>query len=132
MKLDPKIRKLAINEVNQSLLPDLHFASALNDFLQKSINAEEYLNVQHGFKKFLYDYRVGRTLQAGDEAKLKILGIIKKFRFKPSHVDNISLLAAKVRDHGLSSGAHGPGLPACLQFMSIYKLMKWSPTIPML
>jgi hypothetical protein len=123
MKLDPKILKLAINEVNQSLLQDLHFASALNDFLQKTIDAEEYLNTQHGFKKFLYDYRVGRTLQAGDEAKLKILAVIKKFRFKPSHVDNISLLAAKIKDQGLSSGAHGPVLPQSFasKFMSIYK-----------
>jgi len=123
MKLDPKILKLASNEVNQSLLQDLHFASALQDFLQKSIDAEEYLNVQHGFKKFLYDYRVGRTLQAGDEAKLKILALIKKFRFKPSHVTNISLLAGQIRDRGLSSGAHGPGLPQSFasKLMSIYK-----------
>jgi len=123
MKLDTKVLKLAQNEVNDSLFQDLNFSTALHDFLKKTIDAEEYLNTLHGFKKFLYDYRVGRTLQAGDEAKLKILGVIKKFRFKPSHVENISLLAGRIKDQGLSSGAHGPGLPQSFasKLMSIYK-----------
>lgn len=113
MKLDPQILKFARQEVSHHLLPDLAFTEELHRFLDDIIGLEEYLESPCGFRKFLFDYKVGRTLQAGNDAKLKILRIIRSHKPGTTHVDTISLLAHAIRQKKLSSksGNGGYGLP---------------------
>ena len=111
MKLDPKILNLAKLELNHHILSDLAYTEELHRFMQDKIGHEEYLNSPVGFKRFLFDYKVGRTLQAGDKAKFQILDIIKSTSFGDSHADTISNLANAIRIKKLSSrlgnGRHG-------------------------
>lgn len=125
MKLDPKILKLAKQELNQHLLSDLAYTEELHRFMQGQIGDEEYLHSPIGFKRFLFDYKVGRTLQAGDKAKIKILDIIRSTPHCDSHVETISSLANTLRNKKLSSrsGNRSHGLPQSFasKWLTIYR-----------
>ncbi|MGB4847103.1 MAG: hypothetical protein WBP41_04245 [Saprospiraceae bacterium] len=125
MKLNPRILKLARHEVHHHLMSDLNYTMELHRFMKNAIDLDTYLSSEFGFKKFLNDYGVGRTLKAGDEPKMKILSLIKDFQFGKSHVDEISALAYAIQQNGLSShsGKSGPGLPQsfCSKFLYVLK-----------
>lgn len=125
MKLKPKILKIALQEVDHHLVTDLRYTQELHRFIKGSIDAEIYLASEFGFKKFLNDYGVGRTLQAGDIAKSKILNLIKTFSFGKSHIEEIGLLARKIQQEGLSShsgkGSHGLPQSFCSKFLYVLK-----------
>ncbi len=125
MKLDPQILKQARSEADQHLISDLQFTSELHRFMDSMIDVKTYLSSEFGFKKFLYDYGVGRTLQGGDEVKLKILKLIQKFRFEKNHVNNITFLSNILKDKKLSSlsssGRHGLPQSFCSKLLYIYK-----------
>ncbi|MEP6795542.1 MAG: hypothetical protein ABJB16_14535 [Saprospiraceae bacterium] len=131
MKLNPQILKLARHEAHHHLMSDLNFTMELHRFMKNVIDQDTYLSSEFGFKKFLNDYGVGRTLKAGDEPKLKILSLIKEFQFGKSHVDEISNLAYAIQQNGHSShsGKSGPGLPQsfCSKFLFVLKPDKLIP-----
>ncbi len=131
MKLNSQILKLARQEAHHHLMSDLNFTIELHRFLHDGIDLETYLSSEFGFKKFLNDYGVGRTLKAGDEPKMKILTLIKDFQFGKSHVEDISSLAYAIQLNSLSShsGKSGPGLPQsfCSKFLYILKPDKLIP-----
>lgn len=125
MKLNPQILKLARQELHHHLMSDLNYTMELHRFLKGTIDLETYMSSDFGFKKFLNDYGVGRTLKAGDTPKFELLALIKDFKFGKLHVEEISLLAGKIQQCGLSShsGKSGPGLPQsfCSKFLYILK-----------
>ena len=125
MKLNKQILAFAHSEADQHLLTDLQFAANLHRFRNGEMSLKDYLNAPHGFKRFLFDYRVGRTLQAGDEAKKKILRIILKFQFSERHEESIAKLATLLKAKELSSraGTGAFGLPQSFasKLLSIYK-----------
>lgn len=125
MKLNRDILKLARSEAEHHLLSDFNFTTEFHQFIQDKVDADYYLSSEFGFKKFLNDYGVGRTIKAGDGAKLKLLSIIKTFQYERSHVHNIAALAGKIQSGGLSSnpGKGGPGLPQsfCSKLLYVYK-----------
>ncbi|MBK9982660.1 MAG: hypothetical protein IPP15_09580 [Saprospiraceae bacterium] len=125
MKLDRQILKLAHHEAHHHLMSDLNYTMELHRFMKDVIDLDTYLSSDFGFKKFLNDYGVGRTLKAGDDPKLKILSLIKDFQFGKSHVQEIAILATKIQQQGLSSqsGKGGPGLPQsfCSKFLYVLK-----------
>ena len=125
MKLNPQIIKLAKKELDQHLLTDLNYASEFRRFMDRNIGAEEYLNSTSGFKRFLYDYKVGRTLQGGDDAKLKILAMIRDYNFVKPQAATIHSLANAIKDKRLSSmsgnGRHGLPQSFASKLLSVYK-----------
>lgn len=125
MKLNPHILKLARQEADHHLMSDLNYTMELHRFMKDVIDLDTYLSSDFGFKKFLNDYGVGRTLKAGDDAKLKILNLIKDFQFRKSHVNEIAILSNQIQQCGLSSnsGKGGPGLPQsfCSKFLYVLK-----------
>jgi hypothetical protein len=125
MKLNHKILKLARHEVDHHLMQDLFFTGELHRFMNDTLDVSGYMNSPFGFKKFINDYGIGRTLQGGDAAKIKILNIIKTFPFGNAHVDSISLLAHRIKEKKLSSksGTGGHGLPQSFasKFLYVYK-----------
>ncbi len=131
MKLNPQTLKLARHEANYHLMSDLQFTLELHRFLKNKIDLDTYLSSNFGFKKFLYDYGVGRTLKAGDIPKKEILTLIKDFKFGKSHVEEIVVLSNKIQQNGLSShsGKSGPGLPQsfCSKFLYVLKPDKLIP-----
>ena len=122
MKLNSKILRFAREEADQHLLSDLHFSEAFHGFLKNDLDLKSYLYSDFGFKKFLVDYGVGRTLKGGDEAKLKILKLLQKFQFEKNHVVNITSLANLIKQKGLSSNSSsgGPGLPQSFSSKLMY------------
>ena len=122
MKLHPHILRLARQEVDQHLADDLRYAVMLHRFLHEGLDKKEYLYAEYGFKQFLNDYGVGRTLHAGDAAKLKILKVIREFPFHGSPVEIIMELAHVLQKKKLSSGtaASGPGLPRSFASKLLY------------
>ncbi len=125
MKLNSQILKLAKKEVGHHLEADLNYAGEFRRFMSKGIEAHEYMESPHGFKRFLYDYRVGRTLQAGDDAKMEILSMIRDFNFGYPYHLTIKMLATAIREKRLSSksGTGGHGLPQSFasKLLSVYK-----------
>jgi len=121
-KLNPRILETARNEADQHLLSDLHFAENLHGFLRKEIVVKDYLLSEFGFKKFINDYGVGRTLKGGDEAKLKILKLLQTFPFEQNHVLTIATLAKSIQRKGLSSNSSSglPGLPQSFSSKLLY------------
>ncbi len=112
-------------------MSDLQFTLELHRFLKDEIDLDTYLTSDSGFKKFLYDYGVGRTLKAGDIPKKAILTLIKNFKFGKSHAEEILALATKIQQNGLSShsGKSRPGLPQsfCSKFLYVMKPDKLIP-----
>ena len=125
MKLNSQILKLARKEVDHHLVSDLNYTMELHRFMQDKIDLDSYMSSDFGFKNFLYDYKVGRTLKAGDIPKMKILTLIKDYPFGKTHVEEIALLANKIQKNGLSShsGKSGPGLPQSFCSKFLYVLM---------
>ncbi len=125
MKLDSDILRVARQELDHHLLPDLQFTTELRLFMKGEMNAETYLVSEFGFKKFILAYGIGRTLGAGDECKLKILHAVRAFPFAKSHVASIASLAETLREQCLSSNAAkgGFGLPRsfCSKLLYVYK-----------
>lgn len=125
MKLDATTLSFARIEVDHHLLGDLNFTLQFYRFATNAISAKEYLDTSYGFKKFLYDYRVGRTIQAGDAAKLSILRIIKRLPANQSPVETIALLADAIRSKALStvavSGKYGLPQSFASKLLSIQK-----------
>ena len=123
--MDLKILKLALHELGQHLLPDLHYTIAFHSFLKKEINPKDYLSSEFGFKRFLYVYGIGRTIGAGDECKLKILSLLRNYPFDDHYIDTVTSLAEKIQKRGLSSNAAkgGYGLPRsfCSKLLYVYK-----------
>lgn len=116
---------MAYSEADHHFVSDLQFAEALHSFLKNNIDIQTYLSSEFGFKKFLIDYGVGRTLKGGDEAKLKILKLLQKFPFEKNHVTNITSLANAIKKKSLSSNSSsgGPGLPQsfCSKLLYVYR-----------
>ena len=125
VKLNREVLKFARSEAEHHLVPDFNYTAELYRFIQNKIDAQYYLSSDFGFKKFLNDYGVVRTLKAGDEAKLELLSLIKEFQYQRSHVHNIATLAGRIQSNGLSSnsGKGGPGLPQsfCSKLLYVYK-----------
>lgn len=125
MKLNASVFRLALQELDNHLYPDLQFTIAFRHFMKHKVDAETYLASEFGFKKFILVYGIGRTLGAGDECKLNILKAVRTFPFGKSHIENISSLAATIRQQGLSSnvGKGGFGLPRsfCSKLLYVYK-----------
>ena len=123
--LNPKILQFALKELDQHLLPDLHYTSALHRFLKKETKPKEYLSSPYGFKKFLHVYGISRTIGAGDKCKLKILALLRKYPFDDHYIESVTLLAEKIQKRGLSSNAAngGFGLPRsfCSKLLYVYK-----------
>jgi|GEM_PF-3956681 len=125
MKLSPQILKLALHEAHHHLLSDLYFSETLHGFFKNNIDEKTYLSSEFGFKKFLNDYGVGRTLKAGDDAKLKILRLIQKYPFENNHVNNITSLSNAIKRKNLSSNSSSgePGLPQsfCSKLLYVFR-----------
>jgi hypothetical protein len=111
MKLNTIILRLARRDVMEHMLPDLHYSTIFRKFLNDDLGPKDYLDTAYGFRDFLNAYGVGRTLKAGDPAKLKILKIIREHSFSNSHVQTIQTLAGHLQKKKLSSrsgtGTHG-------------------------
>jgi hypothetical protein len=124
MKLNLQILKLARHEADHHLMSDFNFTMELHRFMKELIDLDTYLFSDFGFKKFLNDYGVSRTLKSGDDAKLKLLSIIKMFQFGKSHADDITALAYQIQKMGLSShsGNGGPGFPQSFSSKLLYVL----------
>lgn len=124
MRLNSKTLKLARREVERHIVSDLNYTAELYQYMRNEMDTASYLASDFGFKKFLNDYGVGRTLKAGDEAKMKILSLLKDFQFGKSHVHNISAMAKNIQLLGLSSnsGTGGAGLPQsfCSKFLYVH------------
>jgi hypothetical protein len=122
IKPDPHVLRLARLQAEHHLLPDLLYATALHRFRNDSITLKEYLDGSYGFKNFLTAYGVGRTLMAGDAAKIRILKIIRDFQFGTSHTGSITALAAQLQTKKLSSrtGAGSHGLPRSFASKLLY------------
>jgi hypothetical protein len=131
MKLNSQILKLARREADHHLISDFHYTMEVHRFLQDVIDVDTYLSSNFGFKKFLYDYGVSRTLKAGDIPKKEILKLIRAFQFGKSHTKEIAILANTIQQAGLSSqsGKTGPGLPQsfCSKFLYVIKPDKLIP-----
>lgn len=125
MKLNSQILKLARHEVHHHLMQDLCFTKELHRFMNDVLDMNDYLTSPFGFKKFISDYGIGRTLQGGDGAKIKILKIIKNFPFGNAHADSIALLAHRIKEKRLSStsgtGKHGSPRSFASKFLYVYK-----------
>ena len=125
MKINTQILKLARKELDRHFLIDLAFTEELHRFMNNAISIEEFLHSPYGFKKFIADYGVVRTLKAGDEAKAQIVATIKDFSFSSSHIETIVSLALALKQQELSSksAAGGCGLPRSFvsKLLYVYK-----------
>jgi hypothetical protein len=122
---DKKIIGFALREVDHHLLSDLYFARQLHAFLNDELTLNDYLHGESGFRRFLYDYRVGRTLQAGDKAKVSMLKLIRSFPFTDSHVADITALATAFQKKRMSTisinGRYGFPQSFASKLMSVYR-----------
>lgn len=124
-KLNAKILRYALQELDQHLLPDLLYTSELRRFLKREIKPKHFLDSEYGFKRFLYVYGISRTIGAGDECKLKILSLIRKYPFDDHYIATVTSLAEKIQKQSLSSNAAkgGYSLPRsfCSKLLYVYK-----------
>jgi hypothetical protein len=107
MKISKRLLRVAIAFHQRSLLPDLLYTQTVRSFLKKAISAQEYLEAEKGFNRFLYDYGVGRTIAAGVEKKIELLETLQRFDFPLKHIPGeIERFALQLQQAALSS--NGP------------------------
>lgn len=107
MKISKRLLREAIAFHHRSLLPDLQYTQTVRSFLKQSITAQEYLEADKGFNRFLYDYGVGRTIAAGLDKKIEVLKALQRYSFPLEHIPSeIETFASQLQQAALSS--NGP------------------------
>jgi hypothetical protein len=119
VKINKKLLREAIAFHHRSLLPDLLYTQTVRLFLTQAISAQEYLEAEKGFNRFLYDYGVGRTIAAGAEKKIQLLEALRHYSFPLKNIPaEIEAFASGLQQAALSSNAPNGSKTLPLSFTS--------------
>ena len=106
MKFDEFCLDKGLPDVTFFLEREIKFCYRFREFINSNQHPDTILDEPYhdsSFLNFLNLYSVGRTLKAGDHAKIEILNLIRDFKRTDDIAGDIERLAKLIKDKGLSA-----------------------------